>query len=358
MAKPKTQAMKKLSLISGLVFALLLYNREAFAQQRMQPQVAILYAINSAKPLCAPFFGIEDGIVIKGYANNKITPQPPKNFTPGSQYGFYMEFQDENPKGDYPVSMTWELSIFYNGGQYVLNQHSGSYGGVGLWQPVVGAVPASGYQWLRNEDGTIRGQLLATCTDNDGAVHKEAFDISVNYKPDIPEITYQNISDFGRCDKMKMSYYAKGATTYMTSYQENIPGATSPMIPMDTPANNTVELDRMMETISYTFQVTAINSFGFTKATYTRPRCKYGIKVYPNPALEATMLEMMVTDFLIKKVEIVKIDNPGIHREYQFEGNANQVKITLENLPVGNYSVQVEITEGEVDYTTLRHTTD
>ena len=293
------------------------------------------------------FVGIEDDVTIMKYnpypAPVTLTNNPDNVLSVGSTYRYHLQFSDEYPYGDYLVSSSWSLDLFHSGGKYTLQT-----GSTQLWQPSISSLP-SGYNWLRDANGRVRGQITAIGTDNDNVSHEKIMDVGINYKPGTPYFSIENTSLSGHCNKMKLHYYAHGATSYTVSYRENLPNQFNSWVSTAVSSSPLYyEYTGLTENSSYDFKVEAINAYGGTLSSELgRLKCKHGINIYPNPVVDYANFEVLSDEFIISSLSIYNVSTSElVLYQDSFPENSNVANINVSDLPTGNYIVNIDGDDG------------
>lgn len=99
---------------------------------------------------------------------------------------------------EHPVEWTWSLLFYHTGGDYVVSSSvipNPNWGLTTQWTAPAFTLPQ--YQWLYNEDGSVKGALRLKCIDEVGITHRSATEVAY-FKPNPYPVTmayvYNSIS--------------------------------------------------------------------------------------------------------------------------------------------------------------------
>lgn len=181
----------------------------------------------------------------------------------GQSIGYDGTFFDVSPTGDYPVSSYWEIELYHQLGTHILQAQSDpSY--LVAWIDNLIALP-SGYEWLRNPDGSVRGKIHLSVMDNDGITHEATKNIGIAFDPLSPDVAIHPQSS----TEATLAFYAQGATSYEIHYGTTAGGpytgtaATEGNSPISHPSRSPLfTLHGLTSGTTYYATVRGINAYG------------------------------------------------------------------------------------------------
>jgi len=311
-----------------------------------------------------------DAVTIKkgGFITPNQDPETILNI--GSTYNYQVSFYDDAPPFNSIVKQWWKLEVRHTNGVYVLHSTDPNLNTLN-WQVVVNNLPSSGYEWVRNINGQVRGTLTVYTELDDGDDIGDEVPIVINYKPDQPVVTLKNNPNGGRfarwgCSRVKVSFYAKGATSYNVHYKQSTDlWWTSVIVPLGMSSYTFTGLD---ESKDYLFQVEAINSAGGTASnSVTRKACTATflpasqipflnqpigfvngivsiplITAFPNPCIFSVQFNISSTvGARIQRIELINTSNSAFSKTVNANPPVQQVLVDMSTLPAGLYSAKV-----------------
>lgn len=307
--------------------------------------------------------GIYDEVTIKKGGPIPPTQDPITTLNIGSTYNYQVKFDDYPYPSNYIVSRSWKLEVRHTSGEFLLHSNPNAYD----WQITLGNLPP-GYKWLRNINGQVRGIITLEVVLDDGDHLYDELPVSINYKPDKPEVSLRNNPTGSRaarwgCSSVKVSFHANGATSYLVHYKKTTDlFYLSVVVPNGWSSYTFTGLD---ESKDYMFQVEAINSAGGTLSDeLTRRSCLANvlpaspfpfinqlngfineaastplITAYPNPCFLTVRFNITSSvGALIQRVELKNIAIPSIGKTIQVNPPASFVDVPVWDLPLGLYS--------------------
>jgi len=309
--------------------------------------------------------GIYDRVEI--YDGDLVFPylEPVTELNVGGNYDYQMIFIDENDP-NWIRSREWKLVVLHKNGRYTLQSLSNN----SFWNFTLLDLPI-GYEWLRNIHGQVRAVITAKTTDNNWYDNQVELPVTINYKPDKPEISLRNNPNGSRlarwgCSSVQVSFHAKGATSYLVHYKKTTdPWFLTVSVPSGSSSYTFTRLD---ESKDYNFQMEAINNGGGTLSdVVTRKSCtatllpasqipflnqQIGfineivsiplITAFPNPCIFSVQFNISSTvGARIQRIELINTSNSAFSKTVNANPPVQQVLVDMYSLPAGLYSAKV-----------------
>lgn len=170
--------------------------------------------------------GLEDGIRIT--SGNY-------NLQQNSYQAYQAMFFDEYPYGDCIDTWSWQITAYHNDGSSILASATTTGASSTSWNAYIPDLPA-GFNWLRNSNGLVRGDIVLTALDSDGVTHTVTKEVGIYHIPGTPQIL--NISQIDNI--VNFNFANDGATSYLLYYDTDT----------GTPYNGTSRVNRCISTLS------------------------------------------------------------------------------------------------------------
>ncbi len=200
--------------------------------------------------------GIEDYIAI----TNDVS-----NFNQNSYQTFNAIFSDANPENppDYIVTWSWELKAYHENGTYVINQATTTGNNSSSWSVNIPNLSIN-YNWLRDQNGSVKCELILLATDSDNINHSIVKDIGINKEPSTAQILgiYQNdnIVNFNTSNVGATGYYLYYDTNSGFPYSGT--GAVEGSSPVFFNAYDDIKLTGLTPNKTWHFCIKGINGIG------------------------------------------------------------------------------------------------
>ncbi|PCH68936.1 MAG: hypothetical protein COC01_02805, partial [Bacteroidetes bacterium] len=147
---------------------------------------------------------------------------------------------------DHSHNAKWNLKLFHTLGTYTIISNTNS-STLSITSPFT--LP-DGYEWKRDNDGLINGEVVAQCTDGSIAARS----IKVIAPPSKPKLTVDLVS----CTSVELFYKSGGAEYFTYTYEKN----DLIFFTSSNQNNKSVLVDGLNPTAKYEFHVTAYNLEG------------------------------------------------------------------------------------------------
>jgi len=269
---------------------------------------------------------------------------PTTTFNVGYTPVWEIQFVDNYPYGDsYSYFGTnWTLTACSTTGDVVVQTLTGFWG-----TTAIAALP-TGYTWIRDINGRIKGYLSASGTEYPtGSTLATKIDIGINEAPDQPLITVENIQTESCCDIKKVSFYSPGADYFEIYSRDHVGGTWSSWTGTTLASGITsYTFTGLDETISHEYYAVAYNAGGSSTSntTYNGP-CKVIVTAAPNPVNITTVIHLATSywGYTISNVTITNASTGATVANIPFDGVAPYVDIDLSpySLASGVYAFNV-----------------